>query len=257
MKKMMLAGIFGCGVLATNVGLVAQVGASQPNVEPTPREKYEARQEAMEIRTFHLKDTTLYDMNDLITILRNIFTNDVRIYSDPTAHVVVIKAGPQDIAKAEQLITELDKPTRSYRLTYRLTQIEVGKKVGDQVYSFIVFSGKSTQIKEGSRVPISLGTTGTPGGAQGGQQLQYLDVGLNIEATADAYADGVKVQTKMEQSSLAEEKQGAATDDPVIRQTDLEGTAIVTPGKPVVLGSLDIPGSTRHQEVELSVEVLP
>jgi hypothetical protein len=46
------------------------------------------------------------------------------------------------------------------------------------------------------------------------------------------------------------------TQDPVIRQTTLEGTSTLVLGKPLVLGSLDIPGSTRHQEVEVFSELV-
>ncbi len=44
--------------------------------------------------------------------------------------------------------------------------------------------------------------------------------------------------------------------DPVVRQTSVEGTAFLTAGKPVVLGSLDIPGSTRHLDVDVMMEVV-
>jgi hypothetical protein len=37
----------------------------------------------------------------------------------------------------------------------------------------------------------------------------------------------------------------------VIRQTKLEGMSTLAPGKPMVLGSLDIPGTTRHEEIEV------
>jgi len=44
--------------------------------------------------------------------------------------------------------------------------------------------------------------------------------------------------------------------DPVVRQTTLSTTALLNPGKPVMLGALDIPGSTRHLEVEVVLEAL-
>ncbi len=39
-----------------------------------------------------------------------------------------------------------------------------------------------------------------------------------------------------------------------IRQSVLEGTSFLTTGKPLVLGSFDIPGSTRHTEVTVVME---
>ena len=58
------------------------------------------------------------------------------------------------------------------------------------------------------------------------------------------------------QSSIAEEKSGVGEQDPIVRQTVLEGSSILAPGKPLTLGSLDIPGSTRRLEVEVVLEAV-
>jgi hypothetical protein len=100
-------------------------------------------------------------------------------------------------------------------------------------------------------VPIVTGTSATSK-----TEVTYVDLGLNIDASLDESASGVRLRTKVERSSIAEEK-ATGVDDPVIRQMVIEGTAILTPGKQVTLGSLDIPGSTRHLEVEVVLEVLP
>jgi hypothetical protein len=42
----------------------------------------------------------------------------------------------------------------------------------------------------------------------------------------------------------------------MIRQTSLDGSSILMPGKPLVLGSLDMPGSTRHMDVEVVAELV-
>ena len=89
-----------------------------------------------------------------------------------------------------------------------------------------------------------------------GTQVQYVDVGLSIEASVDGYADGLRLRTKVEQSSLAEEKSGMGAQDPVIRQTVLEGTSTLALGKPLVLGSMDLPGSTRKQDIEVVAELV-
>jgi hypothetical protein len=44
--------------------------------------------------------------------------------------------------------------------------------------------------------------------------------------------------------------------DPILRQTVLEGMSTLSQSKPVVLGSLDVPGSTRHQEIEVASELV-
>ena len=86
--------------------------------------------------------------------------------------------------------------------------------------------------------------------------MTYIDVGQEIEATLDSYLDGVRLRTRVVQSSIVEDKPGVGTPAPVIRQTTLEGTSTLVQGKPLVLGSVDVPGSTRHQEVEVVSELV-
>ena len=90
----------------------------------------------------------------------------------------------------------------------------------------------------------------------GENEVTYLDVGLEIEASLDGYLDGARLRTKVVQSGIAEEKSVVGTGDPIIRETTLEGTSTLVQGKPLVLGSLDVPGSTRHQEIEVVSELV-
>jgi hypothetical protein len=122
-----------------------------------------------------------------------------------------------------------------------------------QHFSIIVASGSRTDFKQGSRLPISVATNAAPGS---NAEITYIDIGQEIDASLDGYLDGVRLRTKVVQSSIAEDKSGVGTQDPVIRQTTLEGTSTLVQGKPLVLGSLDVPGSTRHQEVEVVSELV-
>lgn len=142
--------------------------------------------------------------------------------------------------------------TRAYRLTYTLTETDGGKRVGTQHFSMIVVNGRTTKVRQGSRVPLATGALSNSGGAQ--TQIQYMDVGLRIEASLDSSIDVVRLNSNVEQSSIAEEKSGLGAQDPIVRETILEGTSILTEGKPVMLGSMDIPGSTRHLDVEVVME---
>jgi hypothetical protein len=136
-----------------------------------------------------------------------------------------------------------------------MTERDGGKTIGVQHFSIIVASGSRTEFKQGSRVPIGVGGRSSASSTSN-LDVQYLDVGQEIEASLDGYLDGVRLRTKVVQSSIAEDKSGLGTQDPVIRQTTLEGTSTLVQGKPLVLGSLDIPGSTRHQEVEVVSELV-
>lgn len=150
---------------------------------------------------------------------------------------------------AKKVVADLDKPKKTYRVTYTITEIDGGKRVGAQRLAMTVIAGEKAWLKHGNRVPIVTGVSDT---AKAGEtsQVQYLDVGLNIEA----FLNGVSLRSKVEQSSIADEKSGLGTQDPLVHQTTLEETFNVASGKPVVIGSLDIPGTTRRQEIEVMVE---
>jgi hypothetical protein len=49
--------------------------------------------------------------------------------------------------------------------------------------------------------------------------MTYVDVGMNFDATLDEFANGVRLNSKVEQLSVADEKSGAGAQDPIIRQT--------------------------------------
>ncbi len=192
------------------------------------------------------------EANDIQTDLRNLLPNS-RIYFVPAQSAISFRGTPKDLQVAQKLVSDLDRIQKTYRLTYTITESDSGRRVGVQHFSLIVVAGQDTQLKQGSKVPIIVGGTHAENTPQG-SQVQYLDIGLNIEASINGYLNGATLRTKIEQSSLAEEKSGVGAEDPVIRQAVFEGSATLMQGKPLTLGSLDIPGTTRHQEIEVVSE---
>jgi hypothetical protein len=190
------------------------------------------------------------DANELVTDLRNMLVN-AKVYYVPSQGAISMLGSSEEIARAQKILADLDKTKKIYRLTYTVRESEGGKTIGQQHFSIIVASGSMTVLKQGSRVPVN-----TNSSAQGPNEVTYLDVGLDIEASLDGYLDGARLRTKIMQSSIAEEKSDTGTQDPIIRQTTVEGTSTLVQGKPLVLGSLDVPGSTRHQEVEVVSELV-
>lgn len=187
------------------------------------------------------------DADDLVKDLRNMLSKAKLMYV-PSQSAISIRASAEDIALAQKILSDLDKTKKIYRLTYTMKESDGGKTIGVQHFSIIVASGSMTSFKQGSRVPVGVGGSKA--------EVTYLDVGQEIEASLDGYLDGVRLRTKVVQSSIAEEKSVVGTQDPIIRQTTLEGTSTLVQGKPLVLGSLDIPGTTRHQEVEVVSELV-
>ncbi len=204
-------------------------------------------------KTFYLANTNQQnEANEIVTALRNMLDPSVKIYLVPSQSAIVMRSSPENLALAQKLIGDLDRPKKVYRLTYAITETDGGKRVGTQHIAMIVTGGQRTVMKQGSKVPIVTGSTAEGNSTQ--STVTYLDVGLNFTATLDESVNGVRLQTKVEQTSVAEDRSGVGMQDPVIRQTSVEGTSILTEGKPMILGSIDVPGSTRHLDIDVVME---
>jgi type II secretory pathway component GspD/PulD (secretin) len=190
------------------------------------------------------------ELNDIQTDLRNMISR-AKIYGVQTQNAISIQGSAEDLALAQKMIAELDKPRKVYRLTYTITEMDGGKHVGAEHFVLVVAEGARAILKQGSRVPIVTGSYDAGTGKQN-SEVQYQDVGLNIDATLD----GESLHSKVEQTSPAEERSGVGLQDPIVRQTVLDGTTNLTPGKTVVLGSLDVPGGTRHEEIEVATDLV-
>jgi type II secretory pathway component GspD/PulD (secretin) len=192
------------------------------------------------------------DAADVLTAMRNSLPR-AKIYYVASQNAISIRAAAEDIQLAQKILADLDRSKKVYRLTFTIDESDGGKRTGSQQVALIVIPGGKSVLKQGSRVPIVTGTVenGTPH-----SQVQYIDLGLTIEASLEGTADGLRLRAKVEQSKAAEEKSGLGAQDPVILQTMLDGVTTLAQGKLLVLGSLDMPGSTRRQEIEVMSEVV-
>jgi type II secretory pathway component GspD/PulD (secretin) len=195
------------------------------------------------------------EANEVLTALRNVLNPPTKITLVATRNAILVEGPPDQLALAQKLIGELDHPRKTYRLTYTLTEVEGGKRMGVQHYSMIVYPGQRTVLKQGNRVPIITGNY-KPDNSTQENQVTYVDIGLNFVATLDELANGGRLNTKVEESSVAEERSGVGPQDPIIRQSSVEGTSILTLGKPLIIGSLDIAGSTRRLDIDVMMEAV-
>ncbi len=238
--------------LSSNL-LIAQTA---PTVKPiTSHAELQEAVDTAPVTTFYLANTSQpNDANEILTAIRNCPNPKAKVYLVPSRNAIVMRALPEDIDLARKLIADLDRPRKTYRLTYTVTELDGGKRIGLQHFSIVIAAGAKTDLKQGSRVPLTTGSY-TAGSASTQSQVTYVDIGLNVQAALDQSTDGLNLRSQIEQSSVASEQVAAfGGQDPVIRQSILEGTASMTAGKPLTLGSLDIPGSTRHLDIEVILE---
>ena len=96
--------------------------------------------------------------------------------------------------------------------------------------------------------------------SQGTKGIQYQDVGINIDCRPDERDNQVLLETRFESlgvvapEKVAEERGSAAAYlGPTFRQVRFTGDALVTPGKPTVIATLDDVATNRRYEIEVTV----
>ena len=216
-----------------------------------------AKSGANPTQVFYLSNiSSANEAAEVVTAIRNMLDPRDKIFLVQAQNALFVQGPPDQLLLAKKLIDDLDHPRKTYRLTYTITEVDDGKRSGTQHYSMVLVSGQRTSMKQGSKIPVATGTVTENGSRATQTQFTYLDVGLNFDATLDESVNGVRLRSKAEQSSLGTDKMIAGISEPVVRQSVLEGTAILTPGKPLILGSLDIPDSIRRLDIEVVMDVV-
>jgi len=204
--------------------------------------------------TVYLKNMTQpNDANDLQTAVRNMVSR-AKVYYNPSANAIVLRGTAEDLAMAQKVIADLDLPKKVYRLVYTVEMMDGAKALSAQHYALVAVMNERATLRLGNRVPVVTGKTDDSGTAS--TQVQYQDVGLSISASLSGSEDGLMLRTKVEETSLADEKSGVGPQDPVLHQAVLEDASRIVVGKALTLGSLDIPGGTQRVEVEVVAEAV-
>ena len=154
----------------------------------------------------------------------------------------------------------------TYKLDYTVTELEDGRKLNTRTYSLMCENEANPQgggrwgahLRVGSRVPVATAVPASGGTANGGggsspTSIQYIDIGMNIDANMDTMEDGaLTLYSMVEMSSVADNASPAGSfAAPVIRQLRASTNSVLTPGKPIVLSTADDVGSKRRFEVQV------
>lgn len=204
-------------------------------------------------RTFKLSEmASQLDADDIQTVLRNMIPH-ARIYYAASSNAIAVRANPEEMQLAATIVASLDKARKSYRLTYTLIRTGTGGANKTLHETMTIGAHGKTEMNSGDRVPILTTVTDKSGQSS---QVQYIDLGLRIQASLEGTGQGLCLHSKIEQSSIAQERSGAAQ-DPEIRQVSLDERTPIAEGKSISLGSLDISDSGQHLDVSVQVEALP
>jgi hypothetical protein len=192
---------------------------------------------------------TQNEANEIMVAVRNVFEPGLKIYLVSSQNGLVVETYPAEFAKIEAFVHTLDLAHKTHRLTYTFTEVDAGKTLGTEHLSMVIVDGQRTGVKQGDKIPVATGSSAQT-------QFTYLDIGLNIDATLTSYDTGALLKTKVEQSSAGQSSTIAGVTEPIVRQSVFEGVSTLTLGKPVMLGSIDVPNSTRRLDIAVVMEDL-
>jgi type II secretory pathway component GspD/PulD (secretin) len=231
-----------CAVVAVGTVVMGQRAAAQEHgPAPTSPDTYQT--------LFVSNVPEPHEISELVNDLRNMLPM-AKIYRVESANAISMRASTEDFAIAQKILADIDRPRKTFRLTYTIRD---GSELGEtQQFAMLVDSGYKTSLKQGTKVPIVTGNSGA--GSEKNTQVQYMDIGMNLDATLQGNGEAMRLHTKFEKSSVTQEKSNSGIQDPVINQSILEGESAVVPGKPVIVGSIGLPGGKR---LELSVVAEP
>jgi len=227
--------------------------AQETSSEAKPAEsKSSTGAEPLEYKTFNLVNTSQEAVNNVQTDLRNILPR-AHIYAVNSLGAISIRASAEDLELAQRVISDIDRPAKAYRLTFTINESDAGKPAGSRHITVVAVTGDKSLVKLGSKIPIVTGSFDDQT-SKANTQVQYEDIGLDIDAWLDNSGDGLRLRTKIVQSSVADEKSNVGIQDPVLRQAVLDSSANLVEGSPLVLATLDIPGSTHSEQIEAVAE---
>ena len=126
-------------------------------------------------------------------------------------------------------------PQHVYRLDYTITEVAAGKPAETSAYTLTLEEQDVGELKLGKNMALR------PSNAR-------VDVGLKIQAHYTTIGNDVLLQSDVEVS--------AAEDPTTIRKIAARGDALVTPGKPALVSSLDDPAAHKRYEVNVTVTKL-
>ncbi len=211
-------------------------------------------------RTFYLTNVTQQlQGNQIMVAIRNMLCPSIKVYYVDAQKTIIMVAPPVELERAEKIVHDLNLAIKTYRVTYTLTELDAGKTVSTQHFSVLLADGEHTSMKEGNKIPIATGTyangaASTSPSSEIQTQFTYLDVGMNFDTTITVSGNSVLLKSKVEDSSLDQPVTIAGVTEPVVRQSVLDGTSVLTLDKPFMLGTIDIPNTARHMDIAVLIE---
>lgn len=158
--------------------------------------------------------------------------------------VLALTAGSSRLFAQQDAGKSSNPTTQFYRLLFTVQEVDSsGKITNNRVYSTSIANDHNfhnvEQIRTGTRMPIKTNDKG---------EIQYLDIGVNIDCNDAHEMDGkLALGVTAEISSLAMET-GNSNATPIVRENHWQASVLVPLGKPsVIFSSDDVQGKGKVQ----------
>ena len=161
-----------------------------------------------------------------------------------------LPASQQDSAESKpSAVPQHAAPKHYYKLNFVLRETDEGKVLNQRSYTMDIsaepahIGGPSPDwwnMRSGTRFPVS-----------GAKDVNYIDVGVNLDVRAEEVPDGLQMQITSEISSLGTES-GVGVTAPAIRQVKVRSAVLGPIGKPTAVFTADDPASKHRFDLEVT-----
>ena len=206
-------------------------------------------------RIFHLTSMTKQeDANEVLAAVRRVIDSDSVTLMGIQNDLLVI-GSPEQLSAAADVITSFDKPRPLYHLTFTVTETD-GAKRSIRHYALYATGGQPTTLKAMRWLPMAPppSVPNEKGDKLIQPKAEPIEVGMNFDILLDEYANGVRLQSKITDTSLPADTPPAGTTNPIIEENELTNVSLLQWGKPITLGVIDPPNTTTHIEIQVQAD---
>lgn len=162
-----------------------------------------------------------------------------------------VKDQPQ---KKEVLAGREGMTENFFKLAFVMYELDDGKRTNQRDYMMIGRTdNQPSSIRVATKIPIYTAVRGND------KEYTYTDVGLTIRCFLKEQVDSrMQLHCDIEMSSLVRPEQIANTighagpEAPVMRTTRMDSWALLTPGKPTILTTVDDINSAKRLQIEVT-----
>jgi hypothetical protein len=159
------------------------------------------------------------------------------------------QSAKKDILAGREGMTE-----NFFKLAFVLYEVEDGKRTNQRDYMMIGRTdNQPSSIRVATKVPITTQEKGND------KQYTYTDVGLRINCSMKEQVDrrlqfhcDIEISSFIRPEQIANATGNAGPAAPFLRATRIDSWALLTPGKPALLTTVDDINSTKRMQIEVT-----